>query len=206
MPKIDYKKDFKELYLPTAAPSIIDVPPMNFIMVDGKGDPNGEEYQQAVAIVYALSYCIKMKGKDLAGYYEYSIFPLEGLWCADGSEFGLEKRDEWRWTAMIRQPDFVTTKIFKWAAELTQKKKPEIDCSKARLENFAEGLCVQAMHTGPFADEPATVAKMSEFIEVNNLISALGNKRKHHEIYLSDPRKVSPEKMRTALRLPVAKQ
>ncbi len=205
MSKIDYKKDFKELYLPKAAPCIIDVPSMNFIMTDGNGDPNGEEYQQAVAIAYALSYCIKMKGKDLAGYYEYSVFPLEGLWWTDGSEFDLEKRDGWRWTAMIRQPDFVTAEVFEWAAELTQKKKPELDCSKARFEAFFEGLCVQAMHTGPFADEPATVAKMNEFISANDLFSAVGNERKHHEIYLSDPRKVSAEKMRTVLRLPVTR-
>lgn len=206
MPKVDYKKDFKDLYLPKATPALVDVPPMTFIMVDGAGDPNGEEYQQAVSALYSLSYTVKMKGKELAGYYEYTVFPLEGLWWIDGGAFDFDRRDNWLWTAMIRQPDFVQPDVFEWAVKLAQKKKPELCLSKARLEAFAEGLCVQAMHIGPYADEPATIGRMHSFMEDNHLADATGNVRKHHEIYLSDPNKAKPEKMNTVLRLPVEKK
>ena len=205
MPKVDYKKDYKDLYLPKAIPTIIDVSSMDFIMVDGNGDPKNKEYQDAVSILYALSYTIKMKGKEFAGYFDYTVFPLEGLWWVDGGAFDFVKRDNWRWISMIRQPEFVTPDMFKWAAELTQKKKPEHDFSKARFETFSEGLCVQIMHVGPYADEPATIEKMQEFIEQNGLVNMTGIDRKHHEIYLSDPNKTKPEKMNTVIRLPVVR-
>ena len=206
MLKMDYKKDYKDIYLPKAVPAVIDVPPMSFIMVDGNGDPKGEEYQAAVSILYSLSYTIKMKGKDIAGYFDYTVFPLEGLWWYESGGFDLGRRDVWRWISMIRQPDFVTADVFCWAVELAGKKKPELDFSKARFELFSEGLCVQMMHIGPFADEPVTVAQMNDFIEQNGLINMTGTEHKHHEIYLSDPNKVKPEKMKTIIRLPVAEE
>lgn len=206
MSKVDYKKDFKGLYLPKAVPVLIDVPAMTFIMVDGKGDPSGEEYQQAVSLLYSLSYTIKMKGKELPGYCDYTIFPLEGLWWIDGGAFDFKQRGNWLWISMIRQPDFVTPDVLRWAIELTQKKKPEHDTSRARLEVFTEGLCVQMMHIGPFATEPETVDKIRALIEQAGLADATGNVRKHHEIYLSDPNNVSPEKMNTVLRHPVEKK
>jgi len=203
MPKVDYKKDHKDLYLPKTSPAIIDVPSMTFIMVDGSGDPADKEYQNAISVLYSLSYTVKMKGKELAGYYDYTVFPLEGLWWGDSGTFDIEKRDNWRWTSMIRQPDFVTLDIFKWAMELTKKKKPELDFSKVRLETFTEGLCVQSMHIGPYANESATIEKMDTFIQNNRLTNVTGTDRKHHEIYISDPSKTAPEKMNTVLRLPV---
>lgn len=206
MPKMDYKKDFKELYLPKEMPALIDVPAMNFIMIDGKGDPNGEEYQKVVQSLYSLSYTIKMKGKELPGYCEYTVFPLEGLWWIDGCTFDFEKRENWLWTSLIRQPDFVTPEIFTWAVGLTQKKKPELNLTKARFETLSEGLCVQAMHIGPFAEEEVTIEKMRVFMERNDLLDVMGDIRKHHEIYLSDPSKVKQEKMNTVLRHPVEKR
>ena len=206
MSKIDYKKDYKDLYLPKTIPAIIDVPSMGFIMVDGKGDPQDKEYQEAVSILYALSYTIKMKGKELSGYFDYTVFPLGGLWWCENGDFDFSKRDNWRWISMIRQPDFVTPDIFEWAAELTQKKKPEYDFSKARLETFSEGLCVQVMHVGSYADEPVTIAKIKEFINQNGFADMTGTDRKHHEIYLSDPNKTTPDKMNTVIRLPVIKK
>ena len=205
MPKTDYKKDFKELYIPRQAPMLIDVPPMNFIMIDGRGDPDGSEYQNAVSALYSLSYTIKMKGRDVSGYYEYTVFPLEGLWWTDGGAFDFQKRSNWMWTSMIRQPDFVTPEVFKWALELTQKKKKELDFSKARFESFTEGLCVQALHIGPYAEEPATIEKIQAYMKENRLLDKTGSLQKHHEIYLSDPNKVPSEKMNTVIRHPAEK-
>ena len=206
MPKADYKKDHKDLYLPKAAPVIIDVPKMSFISVEGKGDPDGREYQDAVSVLYSLSYTIKMKGKDIAGYFDYSVFPLEGIWWGEDGAADPNDRDKWRWTSMIRQPEFVTEDVFVWAAEITGKKKPEFDLSKARFGHFSEGLCVQMMHVGPYADEPVTVGKIKEFIDMNGLADSTGKDRGHHEIYLSDPNKTEPEKVRTVIRIPVSKK
>lgn len=205
MSKVDYRKDYKDLYLPKTTPAVIDVPAMSFIMVDGKGDPKDKEYQDAVSLLYALSYTIKMKGKEFAGYFDYVVFPLEGLWWVDGGAFDFAKRDNWRWISMIRQPEFVTPDMFKWTVELTQKKKPEFDFSKARLKTFSEGTCVQTTHVGPYADEPVTIEKMKEFMGQNGLACVTGAERKHHEIYLSDPNKTKPEKINTVIRLPVVR-
>ncbi len=205
--KVDYKKDFKDLYLPKNKPSIIDVPEMVFIMVDGKGDPNGEEYERAVSLLYGLSFTIKMSyknNKEIPGYFQYVVPPLEGLWWCEGGGFNFNERDNWRWTSMIRQPEFVTEEIFNWAVEALKKKKPDLDTTKARLEKFKEGLCVQSMHIGPYAKEPETVAMMQDFMKKNNLVDDIGDVRKHHEIYLSDPRKVKGEKLKTVLRHPVS--
>ncbi len=206
--KVDFKKDYKDLYLPKTKPMLIDVPPMNLIMIDGAGDPNQIEYQQAVGALYALAFTIKMSkmsGNQPQGYYEYVVPPLEGLWWVSGGAFFFNERDNWLWTAMIRQPEFVTPAVFNWALEECRRKKPELDLSKARFETFTEGLCVQIMHIGPYRDEPRSLALLEPFIKENGLFNQTGSERKHHEIYLSDPRKTAPEKLKTVLRLPVAK-
>jgi len=205
MHKVDYKKDYKDLYLPKSIPAIIDVPSMAFIMVDGKGDPKGKEYQDALSLLYSLSYTIKMKGKDIAGYFDYTVFPLEGLWWCEDGTFDCT-RDAWNWISLIRQPEFVTAEIFEWAVERTEKKKPELDFSKARFEHFNEGLCVQMMHIGSYDDEPATIEKMKAFMVQSGLVDMTGTDRKHHEIYLSNPNKTKPEKMKTVIRLPTLKK
>ncbi len=203
----DFKKDLKELYMPKATPTLIDVPALQFIMVDGAGDPNGGEYPKAVAVVYALAYTIKMSKMGtykIDGYFDYVVAPLEGLWWITDEDFSFEKRDNWLWTSMMAQPDFVTADVFQWAKAEVKRKKPELDCSKARLEGFTEGLCVQMMHHGPYSEEPANVELMHRFMAEKGYKDDTGNHRKHHEIYLSDPRKVLPEKMKTVLRHPVS--
>ena len=206
--KVDFKKDDKVLYLPKTKPMLIDVPSMNFIMIDGAGDPSHTEYQQALGRLYALTFTIKMSkmgGKQPQGYYEYVVPPLEGLWWISGGAFSFDKRDNWLWTSMIRQPEFVTPDVFNWALEECKRKKPELDLRKARFETFSEGLCVQIMHIGPYSDEPRSIALLEDFIAENGLLNQTGSQRKHHEIYLSDPRKTAPEKLKTVLRLPVSK-
>lgn len=209
MEKLDYKKKFKELYQPKPEPSIIDVPEIKFIQVDGCGNPNEEngEYQHSVEMLYALSYAIKMmpKSGNMPPYYfEYVVPPLEGFWwLRDSSEFDYTDKSKFCFTSMIRQPDFVTNELFTVAIELTAKKKPHLNLSKARLVTFSEGLCVQCMHIGSFDDEPKTLAKMKDFMAENFLESDLSKTRRHHEVYLSDPRKTDVSKMKTVLRLPV---
>lgn len=205
----DFKKEYKELYLPKEKPVHIDVPIMNFIMVDGKGDPNNStDFQQAVELLYGLSYTIKMskkKGKEPAGYFEYVVPPLEGLWWVNDEFFSLEHRDNWLWTIMIRQPDFVTNDFFAWAKAEFKKKKTDLTVEKARFETYTEGLCVQSLHLGPFATEPNTMKKIEAFIQDEGLVDLVAKGGKHHEIYLSDPRKAKPENMKTVLRHPVGK-
>lgn len=210
MEKVDYKKAFKELYQPGTVPTAIEVPKMNFIQVDGHGDPNepNGEYQQAVEVLYALSYTIKMSFKkdETIGYFEYVVPPLEGLWEMEGlEEYDVNKKAKFVWTAMIRQPDFVDEAVFKIAWELTRRKKPELALEKARFTALTEGLCVQCMHIGSYDDEPATLEKMRQFTETNSMGFDLSEERKHHEIYLSDPRKGSPSSRKTILRYPVKK-
>ncbi|MGE4485385.1 MAG: GyrI-like domain-containing protein [Oscillospiraceae bacterium] len=209
MPGFDYKKEYKDLYLPKTAPVKIRVPPMTFIMADGAGDPNleGGAYQNAVGLLYALSYTIKMSRKAKsapAGYFDYVVPPLEGLWwMADGFPgVDYSRKSDFRWISMIRQPEFVTPEVFDWACGEVRRKKGA-DPSAARLETLDEGLCVQCMHIGPFDDEPATAAKMEVYIKENSLINDIGSVRRHHEIYLGDPRRGDPAKMKTVLRIPV---
>jgi hypothetical protein len=207
--KIDFKKDYKDLYLPKTKPMLIDVPEMKFIMVDGTGDPNSEDYQQAVGILYALTFTIKMSkmsGKQPPGYYEYVVPPLEGLWWVSGGAFSFDQRDNWLWTSMIRQPEFVTPAVFDWAVEECGRKKPELELTRARFLSFTEGLCVQVLHVGPYADESCSVELMKALMVENSLIDETGSERKHHEIYLSDPRKTAQEKLKTVLRHPVARE
>lgn len=216
--KFDFKKEYRDLYLPKTKPSIVDVPAMGFIMVAGKGDPNeeGGEYQRAVGILYALTFAIKMSkmsGNQPEGYFEYVVPPLEGLWWNEGAPFnGITVKDKsaFSWISMIRQPEFVTPEVFEWAVAETARKKPEIDTSPARFEIYEEGLCAQIMHKGPYDDEPATIALLERFVEEQGYVNDFSDAqkpfpvaRRHHEIYLGDPRKSKPENMRTVLRHPV---
>ena len=195
---IDYKKDSKDLYQPKTTPSVIDVPEMTFIAVDGKGDPNtSAEYAAAIEALYGLSYAIKMGNKSVL---EYVVPPLEGFW--NGSP---DDKDSFTWTALIRQPDFVTTEAFEAAKASLAKKKPGLDTSKARLEKFTEGLCVQAMHIGPYDTEPASIVAMEQYAAQNGYGIDMNDARRHHEIYISDPRKAAPEKLQTVIRHPIRK-
>jgi hypothetical protein len=215
--KLDYKKEYKDLYLPKSVPMIIDVPIMKYIMIDGKGDPNDEsgEYAKAVELLYGLSYTIKMSsksGNEPPNYFEYVVPPLEGLWWTEEDrKFDTNQKDKLIWTSMIRQPEFVTSEVFKWAIGELKKKKSNLDTSKARLQEFTEGTCVQMMHMGPYDTEAVTVKAIDDFAASNGYINAISTKSiegiilRHHEIYLSDPRKVAPEKMKTVVRHPIRK-
>jgi hypothetical protein len=209
MGKLEYIKAFPELYAPGTQPSLVDVPEMIFFQVDGCGNPNDPEgeYARAVELLYALAYTIKMSiksGSAPEGYFEYTVPPLEGLWWFgdDAVDVLTADKQQYKWTSMIRQPEFVTNEVFEWAAgEVRHSKK--LDTSRARLARFREGLCVQCMHIGPYAQEPATVEKINAYAAENGLLCDLSEARKHHEIYLGDPRRSAPEKLRTVLRHPV---
>jgi hypothetical protein len=202
---IDFKKTQQELYRPKTTPSIVDVPEMKFIMVDGQGDPNtSSEYIAAVELLYGLSYAIKMGNKSVM---EYVVLPLEGLWSVAGNFKGggaaIPDKSKFVWTMMIRQPDFVTSEIFDLAKATLAKKKPGLNTSKARLDSLSEGLCVQVMHIGSYDEEPATIVAMERFATETGFTIDISDTRRHHEIYLSDPRKVAPEKLKTVVRHPV---
>ncbi len=210
MEKLDYKKAYKNLYQPTAKPTAVNIPEMLFLAVDGRGDPNTcEAYQQALEILYGLSFTIKMSkmnGTQPAGYFEYVVPPLEGLWYADDACFdGLNITDKnlFRWTSMIRQPEFVTEQVLEQAKASLSRKKPALNLSAVRLMRWNEGLCVQMMHKGSYDDEPASILKIKEFVAQNGFAEDFSNNRFHHEIYLSDPRKCAPERLRTVIRHPV---
>ncbi len=205
----DYKKQDKELYQPGTEPSVVDVPEMTFIRVDGQGDPNDPEgeYATAVELLYALSYAIKMmprSGEIPEGYFDYVMPPLDGYWWVDDdTERAFTDKSKYKWTSMLRQPEFVTPELFEKARAIVAKKKPGLDLSKARLVRFREGLCVQCMHVGPFSTEKETIARMMAFTAANGLLEDFSDIRRHHEIYLSDPRKGDPARMKTILRHPV---
>lgn len=212
MEKLDYKKAYKELYQPKTKPSIIDVPEMIFIAVDGEGNPNTcEEYKKALEILYGLSYAIKMSkmnGTQPDGYFEYVVPPLEGLWYADGVDFdglNVTDKEKFKWISMIRQPEFVTEEVLETAKSVLQKKKPDLDLSKARLMKMTEGLCVQIMHMGAYDDEPASIEQMKRFLDENGYVEDFSDGRLHHEIYLSDPRKCAADKLKTVIRHPIKK-
>ncbi|MCI5904402.1 MAG: GyrI-like domain-containing protein [Oscillospiraceae bacterium] len=208
MDKFDFKKEYKDLYQPSAKPSVTDVPEMIFIAVDGKGDPNTcEEYKAAMELLYGLSFTIKMSklnGTQPEGYFEYVVPPLEGLWRQENT-YGIDysRKADFIWTSMIRQPEFVTPRVFEAAKAALAKKKPHLDVSKARLMKFTEGLCVQIMHKGSFDDEPASIEKLTRFAAENGYEQDFSESRLHHEIYLSDPRKCAPERLRTVIRHPI---
>ena len=212
MAPFDFKKKYKELYLPKGTPSIISIPEMRFIMVQGKGNPNTSDYyKEAVELLYGISYSIKMSKKKEApaGYFDYVVPPLEGLWWFENNFFDgsvMNRKDEFSWMMMIRQPDFVTSQVFEMAKKNLKRKKPEIDTSIVKLETFNEGLCAQVMHIGPYDDEPATVALLEAFIDSQGYRTLMSGMRQHHEIYLSDPRKSDLAKLKTVLRHPIEKK
>ncbi len=204
---IDFKKTQKDLYQPKTTPSIIDVPEMTFIAVNGKGDPNtSAEYAAAVELLYGLSYTIKMGNKPVL---EYVIPPLEGFWSVDddfrGGGAAITDKSKFIWTMLIRQPDFVTAEVFEAAKAALARKKPDLDITKAQLEIITEGLCVHVMHIGPYDEEPDTIVAMEQYATQKGYRIDMNEARRHHEIYLSDPRKTSPEKLKTVIRHPVRK-
>lgn len=207
----DFKKEYKEFYLPKNKPQIVAVPPMNYIAIRGKGDPNeeGGAYRAAISVLYAIAYTIKMSKKGdyrIHGYYDFVVPPLEGFWWQDGvEEFDYVDKSAFNWISVIRLPDFVTKDDFDWAvAEATRKKK--LDCTMAEFLTIEEGVCIQIMHLGSFDDEPATVAVMDAYLEANGYTNDFSDTRLHHEIYLSDARKIVPEKWKTVIRHPVKKR
>ncbi len=207
----DFKKEYKEFYMPPRKPSIVTVPKMNYIAVRGQGDPNREnsEYKQSIGLLYGIAFTIKMSYKGdhkMDGYFEYVVPPLEGFWWQDGvAGVDYSRKDDFNWISVIRLPDFVTKEEFDWAVkEATNKKK--VDFSKVEFFTYDEGLCVQCMHIGPYDDEPATVEKMHEFMEDQGCELDISDERMHHEIYLSDARKVAPEKLKTVIRHPIKKR
>ncbi len=201
MSKIDYKKEYKELYSPTKKDvSVVSVPEMNFLMIDGQGDPNtSEAFKDATEALYSLSYTIKFMIKQGAMAIDYGVLPLEGLWWADDMEtFDIDNKQDWKWTLMIMQPNLVSKELVKQATDLVRYKSNPAALSKIRFESYDEGEVAQIMHLGPFSEEGPAVEKVHEYI------ASQGFKRngKHHEIYLSDIRKAAPEKWRTVIRQP----
>lgn len=204
----DFKKEYKEFYMPKNKPEIVTVPKANYIAVRGKGDPNEIDgaYQKAISILYAVAYTLKMSYKTehkIEGFFEYVVPPLEGFWWQDNVD-GIDYADKaaFNWISVIRLPEFITKKDFEWAVETASEKK-KLDCSSAEFLTVDEGLCVQIMHIGAFDDEPQTVTLMDEYIAQNGYENDITESRLHHEIYLSDARKVAPEKWKTVIRHPI---
>lgn len=215
MEKLDYKKQYKDLYLPKAEPRLIDVPSMKFICVEGKGNPNEEkgEYQEAIQLLYGLSFTIKMSklgSHKIEGYFEYVVPPLEGFWWSqEGENLMGSHKENFQWISMIRQPEFVSQEVFEWACEEVKQKKG-LAVEKARFCEIQEGLCVQMMHRGSYDEEEKTIEKIEHYITENHLKNDIGTiengfVRRHHEIYLSDPRRTKEENLKTVIRLPVRK-
>ena len=207
----DFKKEYKEFYLPANEPGIVSVPSMNYIAVRGKGDPNDEsgEYKQSIGLLYGIAYTIKMSKKGdhrIEGFFDYVVPPLEGFWWQDGLQ-GVDyaHKENFRWISVIRLPDFVTEADFEWAVAEAERKKKE-DFSVAEFWTYEEGLCVQCMHLGPYDSEPETVARMHAYMEQQGYALDITDQRMHHEIYLSDARKTEPEKLKTVIRHPVRKK
>lgn len=204
----DFKKDYKEFYMPKNKPEIVNVPGANYIAVRGSGNPNeeGGTYQQAISVLYAVAYTLKMSYKTdykIEGFFEYVVPPLEGFWWQEnvsGVDYG--DKSAFHWISVIRVPDFITKKDFDWAVKTAINKK-KLDCSSAEFITIEEGLCVQIMHIGPFDEEPKSVAIMDEFLEANGYVNDMNAERLHHEIYLSDARKVPADKWKTIIRHPI---
>lgn len=206
----DYKKEYKEFYMPKNKPGIVDVPAMNYIAVRGKGNPNDEngEYKQSIGLLYSIAFTIKMSkmgSHKIEGYFDYVVPPLEGFWWQEGVQ-GIDytHKENFCWISLIRLPDFVTKEDFDWAiAEATTKKKT--DFSKVEFFTYTEGLCVQCMHLGFYDSEPATVALMHEYAADNGYEIDITESRYHHEIYLSDARRVAQERLKTVIRIPITR-
>lgn len=216
--KLDYKKKYKDLYQPKTTGMLINVAAIPFLMVDGKGNPNEEDgdYSKAMQLLYGITFTIKMSRKKaiaLKGYHDYVVPPLEGLWEMKGIKgVDYSRKEDFLWTSMLRLPEYVTEDVFAWACEEFHKKHPEADINSVRLEWYEEGLCAQILHKGSYDEEPATLKKLHGFIEENGYCVDIGSPapsgqlRKHHEIYLGDPRKCKPENLKTVLRIPIRKQ
>ena len=206
----DYKKEYKEFYMPANKPSIVTVPKMNYIAVRGKGNPNDEngEYKNSIGLLYAIAFTIKMSYKGshkIDGYFEYVVPPLEGFWWQEGSDtIDYANKNGFNFISLIRLPDFVTKADFDWAVREAMNKK-KADFSKVEFLTYDEGVCVQCMHVGSYDDEPKTVALMHEYMAVNGYALDISESRYHHEIYLSDPRKCAVEKLKTVVRHPIKK-
>ena len=204
----DFKKEYKEFYLPDKKPGIILVPKMNYLAVCGQGNPNQEdgEYKQAIGLLYGIAFTIKMSkkgGHQIDGYFDYVVPPLEGFWWQPGvTGINYAHKEDFRWISVIRLPDFVTKADFDWAVDEATKKK-KTDFSKVEYITYDEGLCVQCMHIGSYDDEPKTVALMHEYMKRQGYALDITDQRLHHEIYLSDARKVAPEKLKTVIRHPI---
>ncbi len=204
----DYKKEYKEFYLPPKTPHIIEIPTMNFLAVRGSGDPNEEdgEYKKSIGLLYAVAFTIKMSklgSHRLEGYFDYVVPPLEGLWWMEGSQtIDYSRKEDFQWISLIRLPEFVTREAFDWAVSQAETKK-KIDCSAVEFRSYTDGLCVQCMHIGPYDDEPETIRAMQEYARSQGYVPDNGENRRHHEIYLSDARRCRPEKLKTVIRQPV---
>lgn len=206
----DFKKEYRAFYMPKNSPEIVTVPEAKFLAVRGEGDPNeeGGAYQRAIGVLYALAYTLKMSYKTdhrIEGFFDYVVPPLEGFWWQEGVD-GVDYADKagFRWISVIRVPDFITKADFAWAVETAAKKK-KLDCSQAEFLTLEEGLCVQILHVGSYDDEPASVARMDAYLAERGYADDFGSGRLHHEIYLSDARKVPPEKRKTVIRHPIRK-
>ena len=203
----DFKKEYKEFFLPPVTPTLVDVPPANYIAISGTGNPNdeGSEYKDSIGLLYGIAFTIKMSkkgGRQIEGYFDYVVPPLEGLWWSENGEVNYAHKEAFHFISMIRLPEFVTRADFDWAvAEATRKKKT--DFSKVEFFHYEEGRCVQCMHIGPFDSEPITIGKMKAFAEQQGLSIAIDDVSRHHEIYLSDPRKTAADKLKTVIRYPV---
>ncbi len=206
----DFKKEYRAFYLPKNKPEIVTVPAANYIAVRGKGDPNEPDgdYQKAIGVLYAVAYTLKMSYKTdyrIDGFYDYVVPPLEGFWRQEGTD-GIDYHNKaaFCWISVIRLPDFITEKDVEWAVETASMKK-KLDCTGAEFLTVSEELCVQIMHIGPYDNEPETVALMDRFLAENGYRNDFSDARQHHEIYLSDARKVSPEKWKTVIRHPICR-
>lgn len=204
----DYKKAYKEFYMPKRKPEIVTVPAMQYVAIEGIGDPNeeGGAYQQAIGVLYAVAYTVKMSKMGdhrMEGYFDFVVPPLEGFWWQEGvAGVDYSRKESFHWISVIRLPEFVTEEEFAWVVSEADRKKG-IDCSGAKLQTVDEGLCVQMMHVGPYDDEPVSVALMDAYLEENGYENDFSDSRMHHEIYISDPRKVAPEKRKTVIRHPI---
>lgn len=206
----DFKKEYREFYMPKNKPEIVKIPPMNYVAVRGKGNPNveGGDYQQAISILYAVTYTLKMSYKTdykIEGFFEYVVPPLEGFWWQDNIKgIDYSNKDAFNWISVIRLPDFISERDFAWAVQTAAKKK-KIDCSPAEFLTIDEGLCVQIMHLGSFDSEPTTVALMENYLKEQGFVNDINEQRLHHEIYMSDAKRVAPEKWKTVIRHPIKK-
>lgn len=206
----DYKKEYKEFYMPGNKPGIVEIPSMNYIAVRGKGNPNEEEsdYKKSIGLLYGIAFTIKMSKKgnhQIEGYFDYVVPPLEGFWWQeDTADIDYSRKEDFHFISVIRLPDFVTKEDFEWAIQEASRKKKE-DFSKVEFLTYNEGLCVQCMHIGSYDDEPETIQRMNDFLAEQGYETDITDKRLHHEIYLSDARRVAPDRLKTVIRHPIKK-